>query len=304
MLFIGCSAEEKEGHIEPSFNEALSAKSKIYCELSRKQYEEQKYVGDKCDALLFTALHGLVCDYVSLSQFESQVEPGQWYRSPDHNCFLSGDSDSDISKDMILGAMLFWEKRGDLDAVRRTIAYGQAHDWFMGEAKDEVTALSKTLLLPSGVQLLKDVETRLSSSNVLALSTDQIGVNTGFRAHLDAIGLLLRGKLSGLHDYEVALLKAQARRSPRNALFRLAYAAYDDHDAMPSTLLLLNESIFPKDKLPNNRDNYCTSYLWQRDDDPSDWSACPSEPFKEWSGTDFLIAAYVARGGFNQGVPK
>lgn len=302
LLLILCCGKHEEPKIVSVPPPELATKVGLYCDLSKEKYERYRYIGNECDSLLYTSLHGLVCGYVSIDQFESTVEPGQWFRNPEKNCLARGESDSDISKDMLLGAMIFWEVRGDANPVRRTIAYGESRNWYMNDAKDDFTANTKTLLLPTGRKLLRDIESSITLNTVYPTEeqepVDNPLQNVGPNAHLEVLGLLMRGKLSGLNQFEVILLREQSRRSPRNAVFKAAYASYDDGDMTPVDAVLMNESFFPNDRLPNNHNNQCTPYLWERDDEPSDWSPCPDATYYQHSGTDFLLAAYIRNGGF------
>lgn len=295
-LLAGCGAEREGAHVEPTSKDKLKAKMSLYCELSKPHYETHKYVVSECDGLLFTALHGLACDYVTVDQFESDVEPGQWFRNPKHDCFQTGNSDSDISKDMLTGLAAFLQKKGDLNAVERTITYGEKNNWFMGDAKDPFTRTTKTLLLPAGQKMFRDIRDRLQLRLTTDIAEDDgiIGINTGFEAHLDVLGIMVRAATHGsVYTYHAEILKAQAERQPRNAFFQAASSRFEGVERDLS--ILLDESYFPSDHLPTNA-NYCADYLWQRDDKPSDWSPCQGDQVK--SGTDYIVAAYLATGGF------
>jgi hypothetical protein len=70
------------------------------------------------------------------------------------------------------------------------------------------------------------------------------------------------------------------------------YNKYRDGNQQQAIDILLDESLFPSDRLPTARDNRCEEYLWQRDDDPKDWGPCDSDRVHD--GVDFLFAAYIA----------
>jgi hypothetical protein len=286
-------------------NERLVAKKQLYCELSKPAYEKVGYVHGRCDGLLFTALRGIGCGDVDIGTFQNAE--GRWYRDPEHDCFIAdrpqveNGSDSSISKDMMVGAMnyLWWSK--DLPKIDATIKYGKANNWVMGDAVDFETTSSKCLLSPGLVSLLFDMQENLSLGSISNTSqrTDVIPINTGFRAHLDVLHILLSGSVFGaLTDSEVETLKKQAKRQPRNALFQAAYHLYTDGDQTIATELLMDESHFPNDKLPTNHDNHCTEYLYQRDDEPKDWSPCADGKLEEYSGTDLAFAVSIIDGSF------
>lgn len=300
-FFVLCNIScKRNNEPQPSMAERLNhlaAKKIEYCEYSRAKYKEKKYVHSQCDGLLFTSLRAIGCKDVDMSVFEDN---GRWYRDPDHACGPSSDSDSTISKDMMVGLFNYLAWSGDLNATNRTVEYGKAHDWIMGECKDEVTKLSKCLLSPGLVGNLLDLQKVLK--NALGINTNRqteaIGVNTGFLAHLDVLHALFSSLLYGaITDQEKMMLKSQADRQPRNALYQAAYHMFEDGNQQVAVDLLLDESRFPDKGLPGPK-NYCTEYLYQRDEDPSDWSPCADTNGELYSGTDFIFAAAIIDGSY------
>ena len=302
-LFTSCKRDNKS---QPPLAEKINAvtdKQALYCELSRPKYEKDLYVHSQCDGLLFTSLRGIGCGDVDVSVFQ---ELGRWYRDPSHDCFIAdraeNGSDSSISKDMLVGVFnyLWWAK--DSKAVDDTIKYGEAHDWVMGDAETDADLISKCLLSPGLINILYDMQDELDGGNLSSTrsTTDVIGRNTGFRAHLDVLHILLSGSLySGLADSELETLKDQADREPYNALFQASYHTFSDGNQDVAADLLLNEQYFPSDRLPTS-DHRCEEYLFQRDKDDSDWAPCPDQG-KIHSGTDLIFAASVLNGGFLRG---
>jgi hypothetical protein len=298
FLFLHCCKRENEAHETTANSERLAAKKQLYCDLSADLIAKRNYVVGKCDGLLFASLRGIGCGDTDISEFQDQ--DGRWFRDREHACFvpdsLENESDSSISKDMILGAMSHMWYSENTEQIDKTIAYGQSHDWVMGQAKDDETLASKCLLSPTLVSILIDIQKKNGSLRA-SVSTDAIGINTGFRAHLDVIHILLSGSVyNGLTDSEVQTLKAQADRQPHNALYQAAAAFYDDGDQTKAQELLLDESRFPADKLPTSKE-FCSDYLWTDDEGPNDWDPCPDRD-EVYDGTDFIVAATVSEGKY------
>jgi hypothetical protein len=248
-------------------------------------------------------LRGVGCGDVDLSVFESKDEPGRWYRSPKHDCFIPPSIDNganaDTSKDMMIGTLTYLWYSKDINAVNRYIDYGVDHSWVLGEAINEVELATKCVMTPNLISLLYDIQEDLEGGELRATTTESFGVNTGFLAHLDVVHILLSGAVrGGITDGELKTLKTQANREPRNALFQAAYHAYTDGDQSIATELLLDEAHFPASTLPNNHAQHCTEYLYQRDDKPKDWEPCPNEKFEEFSGTDLVFAASIIDGSY------
>ena len=279
--------------VEMNHSAEVAAKKAFYCEQGKRIYAERGFFDDRCDSLLFTSLWSVACGPLDLSSYEG--EPGKWYRNPARDCFVDGQpngSASTISRDMFLGLFHHIWSTKDKANMSEIVAYGQNHNWIMGEAKDQETLLSRCLMTPQLISIAKDM-----SGALLGLtqseqgSDDAVGVNTGFRAHLDVLRVLLSGRVRGaISDSELSTLKAQAERQPNNALYVAAYEKYAGgtraHD------LLLDQKHFPGDRLPNTSD-HCINYLHSRDESDSDWQPCAEAPLKEHDGTDFVFAAWV-----------
>lgn len=300
---LGCRREHKASP-EANPDSRLEAKRQLYCDLSAGLVAERNYVVGKCDGLLFASLRGIACGDGGISEFQNSN--GQWFRNREHDCFVPTNvppnqgADSTISRDMILGAMshMWFEKNAA--QIDSTIAYGKANDWVMGQAKDDATLISKCLLSPNLISVLFDIQSKIAGAASLVRtdeSDDALPINTGFRAHLDVVGILLKGDLYGaITDGELGTLKAQAERQPRNALFVASHALYSGGDQSAAMDLLLNGSQFPADRLPTSADS-CSDYLWSDDDEPKDWAPCPGSNH-QYDGTDFIVAAAVASGHY------
>lgn len=297
FLLTSCATQQNEAHFEKSPNDKIREKALLYCQKSPKKMQ------GGCDGLLFASLHSVGCGTGDIYAYESVAEPGKWFRSPTHDCFVPDkvgeqESDSTISKDMYQGIALWAVHKKDKNLLGRTIDYGKSRNWVVGEAKDEITLASKCYLSPSLQSLLKDAYQFASGASLGVPNDDvNVGVNTGFRAHLDVLNIIVKGKIAGsISNYDLTILKEQAKRQPDNALYQAAKARYDDGDYSKAQELLLNSTIFPDDALPNNHENYCTDYLYQRDKDDSDWKPCTNETFQYHDGTDFIFASSIVSG--------
>lgn len=299
IFLVGCSRENKPSY-DKNPSQQLADKKQNYCFLSSDLVKANGYSVGRCDGLLFTAMRSFICKDVDIANFEG--EPGRWYRNPKKDCYIAGEVDhgatSSISKDMLLGlAVNLWNTE-NLAAINRTIDYGVAHSWVMGEAIDDITVASKCLLSPSLISIYYDIQRKLSGPSFTTRGeSDAFGVNTGFRAHLDVIHILLIGSVHGaISSGELETLKAQAERQPRNALFQAAYSLYTNGDQSKATALLLNQEMFPDLTLPTSS-NHCSDYLWSDDDAPYDWAPCPDRN-ETYEGLDLIVAASVVDGSF------
>lgn len=276
---MGCaSVKEKPSSPIP---QDLAAKVALYKELQPTRLDEYGWAGEKCDSALVTSLCLAAggCPAANIYDAESESEPGRWYRHKLHDCYDRGQSASDISKDMFAGLAFVLD-----DAAKaRVVEYGQANGWVMGRGP-----LSRTYLTPP-------LRWLFTGWPVNAIDSDNwlpSPINTGYRAHLDVLSILLRAKARGnkTSDLELAYLKKQAERVPTNALFQAAYHRFLDGNQDLATAILMDPRWFPKDGLPTDA-NYCTDYLWMRDE-AHDLEPCDGGKRKD--ATDFIFAAWVA----------
>jgi hypothetical protein len=262
-----------------------------YCELSNTLFEEKGFIVGKCDGLLFAALHNLSCGFPDLGPF--QGEPGQWFRSIEQDCFIPPDqnngADSQLSKDMLQGLFLQQAKIGDRQGVKDFLNFTKEHDNYFCEAKDLPTKLSKCLLPPTTWKIMIDFTK--AESNL----ADRTLAAEGFEAHLKVLRQLQIGVVYGaISKLGLEILQGQAERQPNNPLYVASYNQFLEGDMTGAAELLLAQC--PADRLPNNHEDYCSDYKYQRDETPGDWEPCPEEPRVDHFGTDCAFAATVILG--------
>ena len=280
FVLAGCGKVEEKPL--PAIPQQLAEKVAIYKRLQPDFLDEFGWAHEKCDSVLFTSLCVAAggCPDANIYDAESTAEPGRWYRHKLHDCYDLGESASDISKDMFAGLAFVLDEA----AKERVKQYGEANDWIMGRGPVSRTYLT----IP-----LRWIFTGwpVSTNND---SWIPFPINTGYRAHLDVLSILLRADARGQKTtpLELKYLKLQSERVPTNALFHAAYHRFLDGNQSVAMSILLDERWFPANKLPTDA-NYCTDYLWQRDE-PKDIEPC--ENGKRKDATDFLFAAWVAFG--------
>jgi len=276
----------------------------------RPPYESSKLLVDKyllyrrqcskempgCDGLLFTCLGQAAgaCSDVRITSFEG--EPGQWFRSPSHDCYPERSA-SDISKDMMMGLALWCSVYNAEKVAARTLRRALLRGGNMGRP---AWLLSRTWMSPSLMYLFWILSKKGRKPGILGrliLATGHVLPQSGFPAHLQALSILILMRTEGgLNPISRKTLEKLAKNSPRNAMFA---AMLDRNNECLSTLM--DTSLFPDDSLPSAA-NYSTEYLWQRtpSENPKDWLPEENEDGKMHSGTtkmhtgiDFLIAAAI-----------
>jgi len=124
---------------------------------------------------------------------------------------------------------------------------------------------------------------------------------SGFSRHLYFIGVLLRGKIEGaINGIQLNSLEDGVSDEKNNALYQAIYHTFLDGNQEKALSLLNDESKFPKDRVANSTE-YCTDYLYQRDEyrdgvENKDWLPCPEEGDIEKPMIEWLFAEAIASG--------
>jgi hypothetical protein len=280
LCLLALSCQKKPAQPAKQVDSKVKAKAELYKSL-HKGWAHQ----GGCDSLGFTSLCKMSGGCQDVDIYQAEGEPGRWYRSPEHDCYDLGQSKSDISKDMLMMLFPYLYATGDKQNLTEIYEYGKANGYVMGRGP-----LSRTFMTPPMVFLLQ----RMIGSNASEVTSEPKQVTkAGFEKHLDAISLLSKAMVGGgLDPIQYEEIRQYAEDNPKNALFVGLYRKYRDGNQQQIIDILLDESLFPSDRLPTARENRCEEYLWQRDYNPKDWGPCDSD--KVHDGVDFLFAAYVA----------
>jgi hypothetical protein len=263
-----------------------------YLRLTRASLDPDTFItmadGSHCDSLLFTSLY-MAAGGEGVDLERAKGTDGLWYRHPRRDCA------STISKDMYIGLFTYlWHQRG-LGEVAGLIKTAEARNWVMGDGP-----AGEVIMTPNLAATLYELRYRLGGADGLGrrLYNEQAeGRNlTGYQAHLQVLHTLLRGSLmGGVTALQLNILRSHAERQPRNVLFLAAYHRFTDGDQAEA--LRLWPSFCPAGHLPTTAER-CDDYLWQRDEAPSDWQACPKAPAPEltYTGVDCEVAAALLEG--------
>ena len=263
--------------LSPSMLE-LKSKVSSYCEYAKEAKDMYGFVHSVGDGLLFTALHESVCG--SNHTLKAQVAPGIWCRHP--TCPGSKPdfevSPSRLSRDMQLGLYTYLYQNNLPEEFYRIIEFGRSNKWDMcdGHYRSEKEKYGRCILsltlratlydLASNVGVVCDFECRASRS---VFQVWDPGAK-GYRAHLAVVHTDLRGRAQGgINDFQQDFLRAMATRESNNALYVGIHRSYAGGDMEDVVNYLLTSPKWPNDRLPTNKE-YCTEYLFQRDEIKND----------------------------------
>lgn len=242
---------------------------------------------------------------------------GHPVRHPD---IAPGISKTPFSKDMTNGVL--WcaydvGRKGDmgktLQVTQALIDFGRAHadkttGWYFCDDADRLNYaisdedwLGKCLMPPAVIKDIYRVHKwaggecddtcRFYSDVGVNLPSD----NSGFKRHLAVLTTLRNGLVEGaINDYSLDQLRKAAEAQPRNGLYLAAYHLFSDGVQDAAFTALGDETLFPKGALPTAA-NYCTEYLFQRDEDQKDWAPCEGSG-SSGRGVDYIFSATLALG--------
>lgn len=264
---------------------ALQQKYEKYLAIVSSHQDAYGFIDtDACDSLLFSALVGVSESIVNIEK--ARDSDGRWHRRPDVYAECYPDSSaSSISKDMLLGLMIYiWEQKR-LDLARDLFQYGEDHNWVMGEGDP-----SRTNLSPGLQATLAELIFRMGGENHEAYRSIPAifsGGQDGYQAHLEVLHINLRAELvNSITERDLTIVKKYYQKNPANGLFTFVYHKYTDGDQSETIAILMDEKLFPSDRAPSARDRG-TEWLWQRDLD--DWA--PKDSDETYSGGDFVFLA-------------
>lgn len=264
LVFLGCSRTEKPIETKDDIQK-LQEKRDLYLELMNQQKDDFGFVGPKCDGLLFNSLARYSGAYINV--FNAEESPGRWRRHPDFtDCKPFQGSKSTISRDMFRGLFLVLLSEKRVDAMERIKSYGQANDWAMGEAEDAASYWGRVWWPPT----LRHQLDRMIDKTRQNLSQAS---KQGFEGHLEVLSIFTEYLINGaISELEVRILEEYARNNPKNGLYQAIFHKFTDGDQSKAVELLMDERLFPSDRLPTDRDRFA-HYLWERDDGP-DYQPC------------------------------
>lgn len=275
--------------VKKSDLEKVLAKADLYKSIQHQATDGQGFIASpraRCDALLHT---GLLCASGVPADIDAAMgEPGQWFRTPGHDCYPDHAA-STISRDMVVG--LLWcawrAKRNDIsDGI---ISYADSHAGIMGEGP-----VSRVWLTPQLRDTAEGVSLRIRGQNWSPGPAFFPSGLSGFRSHIQTLHVLLRGELLGrVTSCELDRIREHSARADRNPLYQYARARYITGDYAPVWRLLADDSLWPQDRLPSS-DDRCEENLNQRDWGP-DWMPCPNRR-ELYSGVDLLFVVGLMNG--------
>lgn len=308
LTSCGWWTKETKDSEDPGKNrfELLQEKKDLYESMTQLLKNENGILPHDGDTLWLNSLYALAGGNVNLDAFLYIND--SICREPGCKSFENNVSKSNCSYDGILPYAMARFVNKELDKLEGMIERADKYDRYMCEGGlDEYRKMNLILYytIKAAIKKLKneglperpnpiDVakEYKLNEKDELNQNSDDvIPAISGYRAHLTMLHIDFVGMIyDGVNQIEYKFIEYQAKRQPKNALYQAIYHAYNDGDQSDAINMCFNDTYFPSDKLPTN-ENYCTEYLWQRDEenDSGDWLPCDEK--RQHRGVDLAIAA-------------
>lgn len=263
----------------------LADKTVKYEELFLSQQDQFGFIEyNRCDSLIFTGISNKNANLTA-----AEIEPGRWIRRPAaySECFASGMSRSEVSRDGLIGVMFWAVENKDTDTLLRLWRYGTDNNWIMAKGgwEHSVMAPPHIALLAQAIYYTSDGARDYAIRHT---RTPMLSAGEGFEGHLQVLQFLLQKKVYGSTiATDKSIMKQLGEQRPNNPLM-----LYMMGDIDGATNILLEK--FPQDRLPTSND-WCTTWINEQAYDGNGLKPCPEENSTH-SGGDFLFTARMILG--------
>lgn len=252
-IITGCSSHEPKSALPSSLVGKLQTKYAQW--ISTLKTESDQATGwpsaTDCDGTLWAG-EALASGY-QLDIHLAEYTDGEIHRRPkvSGECYPA-ESASTVSNDMLAGYMWGLWKTKDLDAAERLQAYGEAHNWKMGEGD------ARTILSPVGSARLARLVKALGGPEkpYAELGDPCLPVEDDYEHHLQDLGILLDGQISsGVSSGCLIALKNNSTSYTQDGLFAAAYGVYSGN--MDAALSLLTNDGYICPSYVRGSPSYC-----------------------------------------------
>lgn len=258
LLLMGCAKPNKP-QPPPPLPKPLIEKYQTYLSLGVNITDKWGWLRPKCDGLGFNSLAAYAG--FPVDPMRGEKAEGLWERHPEFDCFQTGQSKSTISRDMFRMLFIYLYDKKNIDALKRIEDYGKSHGWVMGEGD-----WSRVMMSPlMSYQLSRMIRGGPSFDT----DGEYVGLKNGYEGHLHALEIFLDSLIDqGISDGDLKTLGGYAAKEKNNALYQAFYYKFSGNkEAFDRVIAILsNENIFPNDRLPNEKTEHFTHYLWERDE--------------------------------------
>lgn len=279
LTACGSSGKRTPPAVPRSASQLLAEKADLYARLLPARLGPSGFLyTEQCDSALFSGLLQAAAPELGTDIRSARDESGQWHRRPVSmtECYQAGLSKSSISRDMFTGILWALFASGDLESARSTLQYARDNNYIMGSGDP-----ARIALMPNLTRVLANIVHNLGgdSSAEQSLPTSYPVDLVDYEAHIQMWQILLDARIhGGVTAEQMDVIRDKYTRYPMNPIYVAAYHKYTDGDQTEATQLLLNEAMYPADRLPDHT-NSCDYWPLSRD---------PAHPDAGWGPCDRL----------------
>ena len=269
---------------------SLTERRELYLRLNSAQQDSNGFIlTQHCDSLLFSSLNA-VGRGERIQITAARDEEGQWFRRPLDlpECYANRESRSTISRDMLIGLLLYLQHFQESKLVADLWNYGSTNNWIMGEGEgiNRVAAV----LSPSLIKVLAEMNYKMNGVDADERHLPDLTIFTkdgGYVNHLNLLYFKLYSEVyGGITVLQYSELQRYVNEIDPNNLLGLALLS--KYTKIPLSLNKLN--VYPAERLPTTAD-WCEEWYYQRQ--TGDVSQLPCEPTTVHTGGDFLFLLYI-----------
>ena len=287
LFLLGCGVHSRHtDNVSEANRGRLQAMYAIYKGLYAGHVDMNGFVGtENCDSLIMTGLSNPNANLEA-----AEVTPGEWLRRPVNypECYASGGSATDISRDGLLGVMWWSLENKRLDILNHLWDYGTSHNWVMGNDGDLTTRMANPYMIALLAQEIK----YLGGGDYAVRFTlyPDTSPNGGSASQLQAVQNLIKWKSLGSQQVgDMTFATKLYESDPINPLYAYVLGQAD----LAAELLL---EFWPNTRLPTSSD-FCTDWRISQDIGQAGLSPCPQQNLTH-SGGDFLMVARLILEGY------
>ena len=283
------SINKTESGININTRMLLRSKFHTYSELSKTQEDKDGFIeSQECDSMLFSGLYASATNRINI--LAARDDKGLYHRRPlDRPCYPC-ESKSSFSRDMATGLLWYLWRSKNLDLAIQWRDAIIKNNYLLGDGY-----ITRLWFGPGLQATLAEIIFQLGGPNhKIERNFPQIWPKglEDYELHLQVLHILLRGELlNAITKRMMNGLKDAYARNPNNPLFEIAMSIYGGECWQSSAESLLDEKLWPSDRLPTEQDRLA-NWVIQRDPG-EEW--LPGSGSKVHSGGDFLFLASLIK---------
>lgn len=276
VFMCSCGQKHNKKDVPEDKTLQLTKKYELYQRLFEAVSDKNGFIAtEHCDSLMYSSLAN-----PNINLQAAEIEPGKWLRRPTDypECFSSGESKSNISRDGLVGVIYRSLKNKDVAMLKRMWDYGQSHNWVMGQDGWQHSVFTPDYIALLAQALYKTSDGKYDYIARVFTFPKMVPALPGYTSQLQAIYIKLKDELYNTYNGDIA-----RKLFDQNKINPLLAIIADDKEAATDLLL----QTWPEDRLPTSHD-WCADWLLDQASNGNGRNPCLNEDVTH-SGGDFLF---------------